>query len=118
QLGQLMTEAIQGIHDASIAAGKPVPKIIVHIASGGNWAGTEWFFDNLEAEGVSFDIIGESYYPFFQGSLTALSNCLVNTANTFAKPIIVAETAFPWTNTCPAAWLHGLYVTNTSYPPT
>ena len=32
QLGQLMTEAIQGIHDASIAAGKPMPKIIVHIA--------------------------------------------------------------------------------------
>jgi arabinogalactan endo-1,4-beta-galactosidase len=118
QLGQLMKSAIQGIKDASTAAGKPMPKIIVHISSGGNWTTTGWFFDNLEAEGVSFDIIGESYYPFYQGSLTALSACLSNAANTFDKPIIVAETAFPWTNTCPTAWLNGLYVTNTSYLPT
>jgi arabinogalactan endo-1,4-beta-galactosidase len=114
QLGQLMTSAIQGIRDASTAAGKPMPKIIVHIDRGGDWSTTEWFFDNLEAEGVPFDIIGESYYPFYQGSLASLSNCLVNAAATFGKPIVVAETAFPWTNTCPSAWLSDLY----GYPPT
>jgi arabinogalactan endo-1,4-beta-galactosidase len=118
QLAQLMNSAIQGIHDASAAAGEPMPCIIVHIDQGGNWATTEWFFDNLESNGVPFDIIGESYYPFYQGSLTALGACLTNAANTYNKPIIVAETAFPWTNTCPAAWLNGPYVTNTSYPPT
>jgi arabinogalactan endo-1,4-beta-galactosidase len=114
QLGQLMTNAIQGIKDASTAAGQPMPKIIVHIDRGGDWATTEWFFDNLEAEGVPFDIIGESYYPFYQGSLTALGTCLTNAAITFGKPIIVAETAFPWTNTCPAAWTNSLY----GFPPT
>ena len=114
QLGQLMKAAIQGIQEASSAAGKPMPKIIVHIDRGGDWATTEWFFDNLETNGVPFDIIGESYYPFYQGSLAALSTCLTNAANTFGKPIIVAETAFPWTNTCPAAWLSDLY----GFPPT
>jgi arabinogalactan endo-1,4-beta-galactosidase len=118
QLGQLMKAAIQGIQDASTAAGETMPKIIVHISSGGDWPTTEWFFDNLESNGVPFDIIGESYYPFYQDSLAALGTCLSNAANTFDKPIIVAETAFPWTNTCPAAWLNGLYVTNTSYLPT
>jgi arabinogalactan endo-1,4-beta-galactosidase len=118
QFAKYLNAAIQGIQDASTAAGKPMPKIIVHIDQGGNWATTEWFFDNLEAEGVPFDIIGESYYPFYQGSLTALGTCLSNTANTFCKPIIVAETAFPWTNTCPSAWLSGSDVVNTSYPPT
>ena len=114
QLGQLMKGAIQGIQDASTAAGKPMPKIIVHIDCGGDWPTTEWFFGNLESNGVPFDIIGESYYPFYQGSLAALSTCLSNAANTFGKPIIVAETAFPWTNTCPTAWLNDLY----GYPPT
>jgi arabinogalactan endo-1,4-beta-galactosidase len=114
QLGQLMNSAIQGIQDASTAAGEPMPQIIVHIDRGGDWATTEWFFDNLEAEDVPFDIIGESYYPFYQGSLSALSTCVTNAAVTFGKPIIVAETAFPWTNTCPAAWLSDLY----GYPPT
>jgi arabinogalactan endo-1,4-beta-galactosidase len=114
QLGQLMTSAVQGIRDASAAAGKPMPKIVVHIDRGGDWTTTEWFFDNLEAEGVPFDIIGESYYPFYQGSLTALGTCLTNAAITFGKPIIVAETAFPWTNTCPTAWLSDLF----GFPPT
>jgi arabinogalactan endo-1,4-beta-galactosidase len=114
QLGQLMNAAEQGIQDASAAAAKPVPGIMVHIDRGGDWATTEWFFDNLEAEGVPFDIIGESYYPFYQGSLSALSNCLANAAAVFGKPVFVAETAFPWTNSCPTAWLSDLY----GYPPT
>ena len=113
RLGQLMNAAVQGIQDASTAAGKPMPKIVVHIDRGGDWATTESYFDNLNAQGVPYDIIGESYYPFFQGSLTALSTCVTNAAATFGKPIIVAETAFPWTNTCPASWLPDLL----GYPP-
>jgi len=114
RLGQLMTAAVQGIQDASTAAGQPMPKIIVHIDRGGDWATTQSYFLNLEAQGVPFDIIGESYYPFFQGSPTALATCVSNVGAFFNKPVIVAETAFPWTNTCPASWLSDLY----GYPPT
>jgi arabinogalactan endo-1,4-beta-galactosidase len=109
QCGQLMKAAVQGIQDASNAHGRPVPKIIVHIDRGGDWATTEWFFDNLNYQGVPYDIIGESYYPFYQGSPTALINCLSNTAIRYGKPIIVAEDAFPYTNTCPSSWLTNLY---------
>jgi arabinogalactan endo-1,4-beta-galactosidase len=106
QLGQLMNAAIQGIHDA---AGAQMPRIIVHIDRGGDWATTMWFFDNLNAQSVPFDIIGESYYTFFQGSPASLSNCLNNAAARYGKPIIVAEDAFPWTNSCPPAWTNSLY---------
>lgn len=108
QLGQLMNSAIQGIHDAVNALGVTMPKIIVHIDRGGDWATTEWFFDNLNAQGVPFDIIGESYYPFFQGPLTNLNACLSNAAVRYSKPIIVAEDAFPWTNTM-TSWTNSLY---------
>jgi hypothetical protein len=91
-----------------------MPKIFVHIDSGANWTTTEWFFDNLAAEGVPYDIIGLSYYPFYQGSLINLNICLTNAALMFGKPIVVAEDAFPYTNTCPSAWLGDLY----GYPPT
>jgi len=114
QLGQLMKAAIQGIQDATNATGANRPRIIVHIDRGGDWTTTLWFFDNLSYQGVPFDIIGESYYPFYQGSPASLSNCLYNAALRYGKPIIVAEDAFPWTNTCPAAWLSQLY----GYPPT
>jgi arabinogalactan endo-1,4-beta-galactosidase len=114
QLGQLMNAAVQGIQDATGAIKAKMPKIVVHIDRGGDWTTTEWFFDNLNYQGVPFDIIGESYYPFYQGSPTNLNICLTNAAVRYGKPIIVAEDAFPFTNTCPSNWLGQLY----GYPPT
>jgi arabinogalactan endo-1,4-beta-galactosidase len=109
QLGQLMNAAVKGIQDATGSTGSKMPKIVVHIDRGGDWTTTEWFFDNLNAQGVPYDIIGESYYPFYQGSPTNLNICLTNAAARYCKPIIVAEDAFPFTNACPSSWLDQLY---------
>ncbi len=95
QLAQLLTNAVQGIKDV---AGNQMPKIIIHIDRGGDWAGTQWYFDNLIQQQVPFDIIGQSYYPWWHGSPAALATCLTNTANRYGKPVMVMETAFPWTN--------------------
>ncbi|HIA94035.1 MAG TPA: hypothetical protein EYO16_02025, partial [Candidatus Marinimicrobia bacterium] len=35
-----------------------------------------WFFSNLFDENASIDIIGQSYYPWWHGSLDDLSNNL------------------------------------------
>lgn len=103
QLGQLMKAAIQGIADA---AGTNMPKIIVHIDRGGSWSGTQWFFDNLNAQGVTYDIIGESYYPYWHGSVSNVANCLTNAAKRYVKPVLIAETDFPWTN---SYWTTNIY---------
>ena len=29
---------------------------------------TQWFFDHITAQGVPFDIMGQSYYPMWHGS--------------------------------------------------
>jgi arabinogalactan endo-1,4-beta-galactosidase len=97
--GNLMKASVRGIQDATTTLGIAMPKIIVHIDRGGDWTTTEWFFDNLNFQGVPYDIIGESYYPFYHGPLTGLSNCLYKAAARYNKPMIVAETAFPWNNT-------------------
>jgi arabinogalactan endo-1,4-beta-galactosidase len=94
-LTRLVKAAIRGIKDAS---GTNAPKIIIHIDRGGDWPGTQWFFDNLLVRQVQFDIIGQSYYPWWHGTLTALRTCLNNTASRYGKPVMIAETAFPWTN--------------------
>jgi len=93
QLGRLMKAASRGIKEA---AGTPAPKIIVHIDRGGDWNTTKWFFDNLARQQVEFDIIGQSYYPFWHGTLENLRTCLTNAARDYGKPVLVAETAFPW----------------------
>ena len=114
QLGQLMKAAVQGIRDATKTHGVAMPKIIVHIDRGGDWLRTKWFFDNLNYQHVPYDIIGESYYPFWHGSPASLNICLSNAAIRYGKPILIAEDAFPFTNSCPTNWLSQLY----GYPPT
>ncbi len=93
KLGRLLKAAIRGITEA---AGSDMPKLVIHIDRGGDWKATQWFFDHLREQQVPFDIIGESYYPFWHGSLEALQTCLVNAAQRYQKPVMVAETAFPW----------------------
>ncbi len=95
KLAQLMSAAVQGIQDA---AGTNMPKIIVHIDRGANWETTKWFFDNLTQRGVPFDIIGQSYYAWWHGTLEQVEHCLTNTVKRFNKPVLIAETAFPWAN--------------------
>lgn len=114
QLGQLMKAAVQGIQDAANVLGVAMPKIIVHIDRGGDWLRTKWFFDNLNYQQVPYDIIGESYYPWWHGSPASLNICLSNAAIRYGKPIIIAEDAFPFTNRGPTNWLSQLY----GYPPT
>lgn len=93
KLGRLLKAAIRGITEA---AGSDMPKLVIHIDRGGDWKATQWFFDHLREQQVNFDIIGESYYPFWHGSLEALQTCLTNAAQRYQKPVMVAETAFPW----------------------
>jgi arabinogalactan endo-1,4-beta-galactosidase len=95
KLGRLLKAAIRGI---KAAAGTEPPKLIIHIDRGGDWKATQWYFDHLREQNVEFDIIGESYYPFWHGSLKDLQSCLTNAAMRYQKPVIVAETAFPWNN--------------------
>jgi arabinogalactan endo-1,4-beta-galactosidase len=92
-LGQLMKAAVQGIKDAS---GPNMPKIVVHIDRGGDWEATKWFFDNLDKQEVPYDIIGESYYPFYHGPPVKATACITNAAQRYGKPIFIAETDLPW----------------------
>jgi arabinogalactan endo-1,4-beta-galactosidase len=93
QLGQLMKAAVQGIQDA---AGTNMPKIVIHVPWGTDWGSTETFFDNLQAQNVPFDIIGQSYYEWWVGPWQNVPNCLDNAAQRYGKPVIIAETCWPF----------------------
>jgi arabinogalactan endo-1,4-beta-galactosidase len=96
RVGQLLSAASEGVRDGG---GSPPPRIIVHIDRGGDASANRWFFDQLiRTQHVPFDIIGESYYPFWHGSREQLAGCLAETARRYGKPVMVAETAFPWTS--------------------
>ena len=82
---------------AGVEAGKgnqPRPRIMIHIDKGGDWRATKSFFDKLATYHVAFDVIGQSYYPWWHGTLLDLRENLIRTAREYNKDIIVVEAAY------------------------
>ena len=89
---ELLKAGIRGVELGRGAA--PRPLIMVHIDKGGDVATTKWFFDNAIKRGVQFDVIGQSYYPWWHGTLLNLRDNLAFMAETYRKPIMLVEVAY------------------------
>ncbi len=72
------------------------PRIMIHIDRGGDKVRTKYFFDKLNSYHVNYDVIGQSYYPWWQGSLNNLRENMIFMAKEYKKEIIVVETAYNW----------------------
>jgi arabinogalactan endo-1,4-beta-galactosidase len=76
---------------AGVRAADPSIPVMVHIACGGQSEESQAFFDKIISRDVKFDIIGQSYYPRWHGTLDDLARNLNNLALRYGKPIIVVE---------------------------
>jgi len=72
------------------------PRIMIHIDKGGNRDATRWFFDKLHSFDIEYDVIGQSYYPWWHGSLLDLRENLHFMATTYDKDILLVELAYCW----------------------
>lgn len=95
EFATLLKAGIAGALDGS--HGNHQPLIMLHIDRGGDNGGSKYFYDNIFTQGVDFDVIGLSYYPFWHGPLTALQANLNDLALRYNRDIVVVETAYPWT---------------------
>jgi arabinogalactan endo-1,4-beta-galactosidase len=91
---ELLHAGIEGV-EAGRGDG-PQPRIMIHIDKGGDKETTRAFFDKLNSYGLDYDIIGQSYYPWWHGSLLDLRENLIFMANTYDKDIILVEVAYNW----------------------
>ena len=86
-----------GINGVDAGRGNGVrPKIMIHIDRGADLNGTKAFFDKLNFYDIPYDVIGQSYYPWFHGSLNDLHANLRFMASEYPKDIIIVETAYNW----------------------
>ncbi len=93
-LAQLVYAGINGV-DAGRGNGTR-PKIMIHIDRGGDIKGTKAFLDRLDSYRVPYDVIGQSYYPWWHGSINDLRANLEFMAKAYHKDIIVVEIAYNW----------------------
>jgi beta-galactosidase/arabinogalactan endo-1,4-beta-galactosidase len=85
-LAAFLKAGIQGVKDVD-----PDIKIMLHIALGGQNTESRYFIDNMLQRGVKFDIIGESYYPRWHGTLDSLRQNLTDLNSRYKMDVIVAE---------------------------
>jgi arabinogalactan endo-1,4-beta-galactosidase len=93
-LAGLLSAGIRAVHDA---AGKRRILTMIHLDRGGDNKGARWWFDHILREGVKFDAIGLSYYPFWHGHLQAMQDNINDLASRYGKDVYIVETAYPWT---------------------
>jgi arabinogalactan endo-1,4-beta-galactosidase len=72
-------------------------QVIIHTANADSDAHARWFYDGITAQRVSWDITGLSYYCFWHGSLSNLSSVITDVRSRYGKPVVIAETAYPFT---------------------
>ncbi len=62
--------------------------------------GAVGFFNLMQQQNVTYDMIGLSYYPWWHGfDLNVVQQTLNSLATTYSKKIFIAETAYPFTLT-------------------
>ncbi|KAH6898007.1 arabinogalactan endo-1,4-beta-galactosidase [Thelonectria olida] len=102
-IARLLNSAAWGIKDSNLS---PKPKIMIHLDNGWSWDTQNYFYTKVFAAGyitaADVDIMGVSYYPFYNSAATisSLKTSLKNMASAWGKEIIVAET--DWPTSCPS----------------
>ena len=96
-LAKLLNSGIKAVRDTTPNGYDT--KVMLHVEYGGSVDATEKFFDKMTESGVEdFDIIGLSYYPYWSGTLADLKNNIENTYIKYDRPVVVVETAYPFTD--------------------
>ena len=75
----------------------PAIQIVLHLDYGTDNALYRKWFGAAEQNGLDYDIIGMSYYPFWNGSMDALADNMNDVSHRFQKDVLVVETSIGYT---------------------
>jgi arabinogalactan endo-1,4-beta-galactosidase len=81
----------------AVKACSPSIHVMLHIADTGNKEGALEWFDYAKSRGVQWDVTGLSYYSYWHGTTSAMTNTVKEMRSRYGKPVIIAETAYPFT---------------------
>lgn len=90
----LVKAGIRGVEAGTGDAARP--QIMIHIDRGGDRHATEHFLNRCREYDIEYDVIGQSYYPWWHGSLDQLRENLAFMANEYGKDIMLVEVAYNW----------------------
>ncbi|KAL3472768.1 family 53 glycosyl hydrolase [Aspergillus californicus] len=101
-IARVLHSGAWGVKDSDLSS---TPQIMIHLDNGWDWDAQKYFYDTVLAAGTlvssDFDLIGVSYYPFYndEATLSSLKTSLTNIQSTYGKDVLVVETNWPFS--CP-----------------
>ncbi len=95
QLAQLLKAGYAGVKAVA-----PSTQVILHLGTV-ETATVQWFFNQCTSNGVPWDIIGCSYYPFWTRLTTQQARTNIDQFySSFNKPVLIMETGYNWSTNC------------------
>ena len=85
-LTQLVKAGVAAVRETS-----PRSLVMLHIALGGQTQLSNAWLDRMRAAQVDFDVIGQSYYPKWHGTLDELRANLTQLAQRYPQDLVVVE---------------------------
>lgn len=101
---KIFSAGAEAVRTVATDKGKDI-MVAVHFANpekSGTYAN---YASQLDTYGVDYDVFASSYYPYWHGTLTNLTNVLTEIATTYNKQVMVAETS--WVSTLEDGDGHG-----------
>jgi arabinogalactan endo-1,4-beta-galactosidase len=81
----------------AVKACSPFIQVMLHIANAGDKTGALRWFDNAKLHSVQWDVTGLSYYSYWHGTTSAMTNTVRDMRSRYGKPVVIVETAYPFT---------------------
>ncbi|MFI7129397.1 arabinogalactan endo-beta-1,4-galactanase [Nonomuraea sp. NPDC050153] len=92
KLGRFLKAGYRAVKEVS-----PSTQVILHLDDAGNDGKYEWYFGELDRQGVPYDVIGASYYPYWtQKDIPTVLGFFDRISARFGKKIMVMETGVNW----------------------
>ena len=93
-VASLMKEGCYAVDDINKKYNRHILKALHFTALVANG---EWYAEQVNKQGVNYDIFAASFYPMWDGTVTDMTKVLTNIAKKYNKKVMVAETAYPFT---------------------
>lgn len=93
RLSELLKAGIAGL---KAAAGDTDVTVMLHLDKGTKQEQYKWWFDEITARDVPFDVIGMSMYTWWDGSIADLSKNIKFVGDTYKKDVYVVEAAYAY----------------------
>jgi arabinogalactan endo-1,4-beta-galactosidase len=79
----------------SVKGSNSMPKVMIHLSEGGALGTIRWWLDQAKTYGIKYDVVGLSFYPMWQGSISSMKAVIDEINYRFPNAeIAIAETAY------------------------